>query len=64
MPAVPPAIFAIVAAADPTSTTSVPRVVGEPLPSWVVIAASAGLLVFILLAGLVARTRARRDEVD
>ena len=47
--------------ADATTTTSeaVPRIVGDPLPSWVVLAASAALLVAILVAGLVVARRMR-----
>lgn len=49
-------------AQETTSTTVVPRIVGEPLPTWVVLAASAALLVVILLAGLlVTRRRAAED---
>ena len=49
------------ALADATTTTSeaVPRIVGDPLPSWVVLAASAALLVAILVAGLVVARRMR-----
>ena len=35
-----------------TTTEVVDRVVGEPLPSWVVLTASAALLVAILVAGV------------
>ncbi len=47
--------------ADATTTTSepVPRIVGNPLPSWVVLAASAALLVAILLGGLLVSRRLR-----
>lgn len=40
-----------------TTTTVMRRVVGEPLPSGVVPAAGIALLVFILVAGLLARRR-------
>lgn len=38
-----------------TPTTEVRRVVGEPLPSWVVVGAGMALFVLIVVAGLVAR---------
>ena len=40
-----------------TTTTEVQRIVGDPLPSWVVIGAGVGVLVLILIAGLLARPR-------
>lgn len=40
-----------------TTTTEVRRMVGEPLPSWVVLAAGAALLVVILAASLYVRSR-------
>lgn len=43
-----------------STTTVVPRIVGEPLPSWVVLAASAALLAVILVAGLLVQRRQRR----
>ena len=42
---------------DATSTTAVPRVVGDPLPEWVVIGSGLALLVVILAAGLWIRGR-------
>lgn len=48
------------AQASTTSTTEVPRVVGEPLDSWITLSASAALLVAILVLGLVARARMNR----
>ncbi len=45
-----------------TTTEVVERVVGEPLPSWVVLAASAALLVAILVAGLLVSRRQRADR--
>lgn len=45
-----------------TTTTEVPRVVGEPLDSWVVLAVGAAVLVVILVAGVVARRRLSRAE--
>ncbi len=45
-----------------TTSTAVPRVVGQPLPSWVVLAASAALLVAILAAGLLVQRHLRREE--
>lgn len=49
-----------VVAQETTTTSLVPRVVGEPLPSWVVLAASAALLVVILVAGLLVQRRRDR----
>jgi hypothetical protein len=45
-----------------TTTTEVPRIVGEPLDSWVVLAAGAALLVVILVAGFVTQRRLSRSE--
>lgn len=45
-----------------TTTTEVPRVVGDPLPSWVVILASAALLVVVLVAGWLATRHARNQQ--
>jgi hypothetical protein len=42
-----------------TTTTAVPRVVGEPLPLWVWWLAGAALLAVILAAGLWASRRQR-----
>ena len=44
-----------------TTTTEVPRVVGDPLPVWIVLAASAAVLVVIVLASLYVRGRASRS---
>lgn len=45
-----------------TTTEVVERVVGEPLPSWVVLAASAALLVAIVVAGLLVSRRQKADR--
>ncbi len=50
-------------AAQETTTTAVPRIVGEPLPSWVVLAASAALLAAIVVGGVLAN-RYRRPDGD
>ena len=42
-----------------TTTTEVPRVVGEALPTWIPWAAGIVVLVLILLAGWYASRRAR-----
>ena len=42
-----------------TTTTEVRRVVGDPLPKWVVIGAGLALLAVILLAGFLVRRRSR-----
>lgn len=44
-----------------TTTTEVRRIVGDPPPTWVPIAAGVGVLLGILLLGWIA-TRRRRDE--
>ncbi|MDP8954398.1 MAG: hypothetical protein M3N37_05680 [Actinomycetota bacterium] len=38
-----------------TTTTEVQRVVGEPLPTWVVVGAGLAVLALIVIAGAVAR---------
>jgi hypothetical protein len=45
--------------AQETTTTEAPRIVGEPLAEWVVIAAGLALLVVILVAGALVRHRSR-----
>ena len=45
-----------------TTTTAVPRVVGEPLDSWVVLAAGGALFVVILVAGFVTQRRLSRPS--
>lgn len=45
-----------------TTTEVVDRVVGEPLASWVVLAASAALLAVILVAGLLVSRRMRATD--
>jgi len=42
-----------------TTTTEVRRIVGDPLPKWIVIGAGLALLVVILLAGALVRRRSR-----
>ena len=41
-----------------TTTTEVRRIVGDPLPKWVVVGAGVALLVVIVVAGLLVRRRA------
>ncbi|MGH9184108.1 MAG: hypothetical protein ACRDZ9_09960 [Acidimicrobiales bacterium] len=41
-----------------TTTTEVPRIVGDPLPPWVVAGAGLVVLAAIVVAGLVVRRRA------
>lgn len=50
----------LVLAAD-TTTTEVPRVVGEPLPSWIFWGSGVLLLVAILAAGWYMSRRTRGD---
>jgi hypothetical protein len=45
--------------ASQTTTTEVRRVVGDPLPKWVVIGAGLALLAVILVAGTVVSRRMR-----
>ena len=49
----------VVEATGTTTSVPPPRIVGDPLPSWVVLAASAALLVAILVAGLLVSRRLR-----
>ena len=42
-----------------TSTTMVPRVVGEPLDAWIVVSAGLAVLVVILVVGVVVTRRMR-----
>ena len=46
-----------VLAQESTTTTMVPRVVGDPLPTWVILAASGAVLAFIVIGGIVASRR-------
>lgn len=59
MPSVVVAIVVALAPATSSTTEAVPRIVGEPLPSWVVLAASAALLVAIVVAGALVNRRLR-----
>ena len=43
-----------------TSTTEVPRIVGEPLADWVVYAAGLALLVVIVIGGVLIRRKMDR----
>lgn len=45
-----------------TTLEEVPRVVGDPLPRWVVIGAGLALLVVVLVAGWFLRERARAQD--
>jgi hypothetical protein len=53
------ALLHLVLLASQTTTTEVRRIVGDPLPKWVVLGAGVALLVVILLAGVVVRRRSR-----
>lgn len=48
----------VLLAVETTTTTSAPRIVGDPLPTWVVVGAGIAMLVLIVAAGLLARRRA------
>ena len=48
--------------AQQTTTTEVKRVVGDPLPPWVVWSAGAAVLAVIVVAGLVTRRHTARGE--
>ena len=50
---------ALLLLAQQTTTTEVRRIVGDPLPTWVVIGAGLALLVLILVAGVLVRRRSR-----
>jgi hypothetical protein len=45
-----------------TTTTEVRRIVGDPLPTGVVVGAGLALLVLILIAGLLVRRRSSRSD--
>lgn len=62
MPVPLPSLAALLAQGATTTTTSVPRMVGEPLNSWIVVAAAVALLVVILVAGFLVRHRMRQSE--
>ena len=47
----------VLLAAETTTTTSAPRIVGDPLPLWVVVGSGIAMLALIILAGLLARRR-------
>ena len=50
---------ALLLLAQQTTTTEVRRIVGDPLPKWVVIGAGLALLAVILVAGFLVRRRTR-----
>ncbi|CAN5714620.1 hypothetical protein BH20ACT1_BH20ACT1_07350 [soil metagenome] len=50
-----PAVAVALIVGIETPTTEVQRVVGEPLPTWVVVGACLAVLGLILIAGLIAR---------
>jgi hypothetical protein len=52
-------VVALLVLVQQTTTTEVRRVVGDPLPKWVVIGAGLALLVVILVAGLLVSRRTR-----
>jgi hypothetical protein len=52
-------VVALLLLAQQTTTTEVRRVVGDPLPKWVVIGAGLALLAVILVAGFLVRRRSR-----
>jgi hypothetical protein len=52
-------VVALLVLAQQTTTTEVRRVVGDPLPKWVVIGAGLALLAVILVAGFLVRRRSR-----
>jgi hypothetical protein len=47
---------------DNTTTTQVPRIVGDPLPLWVVGLVAVSLLAVIIGAGLLAQRAIRRRD--
>lgn len=54
----------LVLAAQATTTTAeeVPRMVGDPLPTWQLVGASVALLLVILVAGAMVSRRMRSRE--
>ena len=52
-------VAALLLLAQQTTTTEVRRIVGDPLPTEVVIGAGVALLALILLAGVLVRRRSR-----
>jgi hypothetical protein len=52
-------VVALLVLAQQTTTTEVRRIVGDPLPKWVVIGAGLALLAVILVAGFLVRRRSR-----
>jgi MYXO-CTERM domain-containing protein len=52
-------VVALLVLAQQTTTTEVRRIVGDPLPEWVVIGAGLALLAVILVAGFLVRRRSR-----
>ena len=54
-------VAGLVAQVTTTTTEVVPRVVGEPLATWVVLAASAAVLAFIILGGVLVNRRRTAD---
>jgi hypothetical protein len=53
---------ALLVLAQETTTTEVRRIVGDPLPTWVVVGAGLALLVVILVVGALLRRRSRADS--
>ena len=52
-------VAALLVLAQQTTTTEVRRIVGDPLPKWVVLGAGLALLVVILVAGVLVSRRTR-----
>jgi len=52
-------VAALLVLVQQTTTTEVRRIVGDPLPKWVVIGAGLALLVVILVAGMLVTRRTR-----
>lgn len=61
MPALILWIASVASDESTTTTVAVPRIVGQPLPGWVVLAASAALLAAIVIGGLLVSRRTRVD---
>ena len=51
--------MALLVLVQQTTTTEVRRIVGDPLPKWVVIGSGVALLVVILAAGFLVQRRSR-----
>jgi hypothetical protein len=47
---------------DTTTSSIAPKIVGDPLPTWVVLAAGLALFVVVVAGGMLLRRRAREPQ--